>query len=223
VKLAVPGHRRQVWAREDTSDRAAFDEVFGGAYDVSLAEPPELVLDLGANVGYAAVAFALRWPDAHVVAVEPEPANVRLLRRNVEGLDVEVVEAAVWPHEARLELEDPGKGRWAFRVDESSAGSVRAATVPQLLAGRTAGLVKMDVEGSELAIFSGDTGWLEAVDVLAIELHDRYRPGCRDAVVGALERAWPGFVEERLGDTVVFRRNDDGPPGGGPSVDPVER
>jgi FkbM family methyltransferase len=101
-----------VWGRADTSDLAAFRHVFDGAYDFELPTKPRLILDLGANVGYASVYFSLRHPTARVIAVEPEPSNVALLRQNVAALPgVDVVEGAVWPHSGRLSLQDPGKGQ----------------------------------------------------------------------------------------------------------------
>ena len=110
---------RPIWPR--------FGSVFGGAYDLELPTQPRLILDLGANVGYASVYFALRHPTARVIAVEPEPSNVAVLRRNVAGLpSVAVVEGAVWPHSGRVSLQDPGKGQWGMRVQAAGKGETSA-------------------------------------------------------------------------------------------------
>lgn len=56
-------------------------------------------IDVGAYLGGVTVALAMDNPDLRVIAVEPVPPNVELLRRNVtlNGLDsrVEVIEAAI--------------------------------------------------------------------------------------------------------------------------------
>jgi len=149
-----------------------------------------------------------------VLAVEPHPGNAAILRRNVRALpEVEVIEAAIWPHSGALALEDPGKGFWGFRVHEPGAtdGTVRAVTIPQLLShagAETIDLLKVDIEGSELELFSGDVEWLERVDVLAIELHDHFRPGCREALEAALERTRATFYHDSRPGLTVLRRSD---------------
>ena len=58
-----------------------------------------VVVDVGANRGYFAVQAALRFPGAKVIAFEPEPRNLGLLRANValNGVDVEVHPEALVP------------------------------------------------------------------------------------------------------------------------------
>jgi hypothetical protein len=61
----------------------------------------------------------------------------------------------------------------------------------------TVDILKVDVEGAEYDIFSG-CDWMDKVKLLAIELHDRDRPGCSDAVNAAAARLFQknerGFV-----------------------------
>jgi len=213
IVLDVPGFEYSVSARPGTSDAAAFEQVFGGAYALDLPVEPRLILDLGANVGYASVDLALRYPTARVVAVEPEPSNAALLRRNVAALGrVVVVEAAVWPRTGTVALEDPGKGKWGMRVRAGGpAGVVRAVTIPELLVdagAEWADLVKIDIEGSELDLFSAETGWLTQVGALVIELHDRFRPGCENAVERAIVQSGVPFRKLRYGADVLYVRDD---------------
>jgi hypothetical protein len=46
------------------------------------------------------------------------------------------------------------------------------------------------------------------VEVLAIELHDRFRPGCREALDAALARTGATYREESRGELTVFARVD---------------
>jgi FkbM family methyltransferase len=214
VTLTSPSWRVPVVARSGTSDLAAFRYVSAGAYELELPHPPRLIIDLGANVGFASVDFASRYPGSTVLAVEPHPDNVTLLRRNVRSLSqVDVIEGAAWPHPGQLVLEDPGKGFWGFRVSEPSGegGAVPAVTIPQLLAragAESIDLLKVDIEGSEVELFSEDTEWLGHVRVVAIELHDRFRPGCRAAVDAALWRTGATFHEQSRDELTVFSRAD---------------
>jgi FkbM family methyltransferase len=208
LELRVLGFDYQVFARPETSDRASFEHVFSGAYDVELPGEPELILDLGSNAGYASVYFALRYPSARVLAVEPVPANAAVLRRNVADLDrVEVVEGAAWPRAARLTLVDPGKGYWGMRVAEDASGEIAAVTIAELLdrAGTdTIDLLKVDIEGAERELFSENTGWLAGVRMLVLELHDRFVPGCRAALDEAVLRSGVRFYERQRGEDVLL-------------------
>ena len=129
-------------------------------------------LDIGAYLGSVTVALLADNPDAHVLAVEPVPDNVRLIRRNLElnGFSDRaiVVEAAAGP---------PGVSeseiRWNYRGEEglehhafvgnTSLAYERggdlphdAAMVPTFdysalwrIAGHRLELVKIDAEGAE--------------------------------------------------------------------------
>ena len=61
----------------------------------------------------------------------------------------------------------------------------------------------MDIEGAEIGALR-DSGWLERVDTLMVELHDRFRPGCSEALDAAARGR--GFVETRSGEYVVLSR-----------------
>lgn len=205
--LYLPGVEHPLYARPGTSDLAAFHAIFGRRQQaVDLGFAPRLIVDLGANVGYASVDLALRYPEASVLAVEPEPSNVALLRRNVKGLPIEVVEAAVWPRPGILELEEAEIGHVGFRVHETASprGGVQAVTVPELMerfGADTIDLLKVDIEGSELELLSEEADWLEQVRAISIEFHDSFRPGCSAAGEAALARA--GF---QLRETVSGAR-----------------
>ncbi|CAI5982039.1 unnamed protein product [Closterium sp. NIES-65] len=64
---------------------------------------PSAILDAGANIGLASLIFALRFPRALIVAVEPARDNFALLQRNVKHLPrILPVNAALWSHDTRI-------------------------------------------------------------------------------------------------------------------------
>ncbi len=124
--LASRDARHPLVGRRGSSDLLVFEQIFvereyaclDGLRDVGL------VLDLGANVGYASAYVLSRWPSAHVVAVEPDPANVAVLRDNMApyGARATVVEGAVWSHATRLDLAPPVEGEeWGRQVHDADA------------------------------------------------------------------------------------------------------
>ena len=71
------------YIRLGTTDVAAYEQVIiKKEYELPLVSSPALIVDAGANVGMASVYFALRYPGACIIALEPDGANVRALMEN---------------------------------------------------------------------------------------------------------------------------------------------
>jgi hypothetical protein len=64
------------------------------------------------------------------------------------------------------------------------------------------GLLKMDVEGAEREILQGAREWIDRVDVFVVELHDRFVPGCAEALYAALHGRH--FSQEIVGQNLVI-------------------
>ena len=65
-----------------------------------------------------------------------------------------------------------------------------------------ADIVKLDIEGAEKEVFDR-CDWLNRVRVVAIELHDRFKPGCSAAVNSA---TWQ-FSKSQRGEIIFYLRN----------------
>jgi FkbM family methyltransferase len=144
-------------------------------YGVALPFAVSRVLDLGANVGFAAVALASRYPGARFACVEPDEESRRLLALNVarNGLAADVVGAAVAGVAGRLTVA-AGAAPASNRVVAAGGGSVEGLTVAALLdrAGLDqVDLMKIDVEGAEWGVFSDAAGWAGRVRAVIGELH----------------------------------------------------
>ena len=104
--------------------------------------------------------------------------------------DVHLVKAGIWPTPGALDLAKEGAGHSAVRTTATDRGSTPAVTIPGLMQhhGITQlDLLKIDIEGSELELFTqGDLNWISQVETIAIELHDHWRPGCGDAFFQAI-------------------------------------
>lgn len=211
--------RYPLLCRQDTSDWDVFKQVFVDLqYDCFPHAPaPGLILDCGANVGYASAWFLSAFPSCHVLAVEPDPDNFRSLLANLRpyGARASAVHGAVWSHDTTLALASDrfSDGReWSRHVhtDLSPDGvAVPAFSIPNLLARCGAdrvSILKMDIEGAETVVFSDNpVRWLSAVDALAIELHPRSHFGDPAAPFGDAMRA-AGFGCTRAGELTVCLR-----------------
>ena len=68
-------------------------------YDVEPLSAPQVVVDLGSNIGLSVRFFAARYPDARILAVEPDPAAFELLSRNARSPRITLRHAAVGDRE----------------------------------------------------------------------------------------------------------------------------
>jgi FkbM family methyltransferase len=201
LEAPVPGTGRRVLVRSGSSDRRCYEQIFiERDYELAYRGTPSLIVDGGANVGYSTVYFACRYPNARVIAIEPEPSNVALLLRNVEGLaNVDVVEAALWGTEASVSIANPDDEKWSFSVRAFDGGglAVPGVTIDSIRRRSGAdriGILKLDVEGAEVELFEGAARWIEHVDQVVVELHPRKRPTC------------PAVFEEAIANRARARR-----------------
>ena len=190
--LHIPGWRFPLFLRRHYVDRAVlFQVVRQRQYDHEIIRRcnPRLIVDAGAHVGISTVFFANTFPDARIVAIEPEASNFEILQRNAaQYRNIEPLHAALWHREEKIAIANPTAPTWSFQLSSSESGSVRSVTLDALVRqyGRI-DLLKLDIEGAEKAIFSIDVeGWLPHVRVLCVELHDRLIDGCTQAVYAQL-------------------------------------
>jgi FkbM family methyltransferase len=166
-----------------------------------------IIIDAGANVGAASLWLAKQFPEARIVAVEPDPVNVRMCRLNTQGVPaISVHEAAIGAQSGRVRLDNPVGTADAFRTSREAEGSVPVFTVKELSAGGRLFLVKIDIEGFESDLFSANTEWLDDVSMVMIEPHDWMLPGRFSSV--PLQQAMSRYSFEMLigGENLFFIR-----------------
>ena len=125
-------------------------------------------------------AFAER---VSILAVEPETSNFQMLEKNVAGLRVNSMQAAVTDHRGHVAISGSAWGKWACRISESGQ-KVQAVTLDDLCPGPI-DLLKVDVEGSEEEIFASAS--LDRVRAVVVETHKRFARGCDEVVRHALQ------------------------------------
>ena len=180
VRLQVRGMAHPIFLRPNQSDPLVFRQIFlDHDSDIELDPAPQCIIDGGANIGLASVLLANRYPNARIIAVEPDPENYRLACRNCAPYPhVRVICGGIWTKTALLKIENPTAESWAFTVREAEASDIdtfQGYTIRDLMAHaemHTVDLLKLDVEGTEADLFSDpDTAWIAQVRVLVIEIH----------------------------------------------------
>jgi FkbM family methyltransferase len=218
LKIAVPGSRARLSLRLGTTDISVFNSIYReGQYDWDFPVAPKVIVDAGAYTGLSTAFFAMRYPDALIIAIEPDEQNFELLLQNTANFsNVHAIRAAVWSESGSVCLTDPGVGSWGFRLNVSDYGSadaadpsatpIRAITIADVI--REYGieridLLKVDIEGSEKEVFVHSGPWIGSVDAICLELHDRFKAGCSRAFFKAVDD-FP--IELRRGEDVLVVR-----------------
>lgn len=175
---------RQIFIqREYDLDRFPQGALVRAAYDGILRRGRlPLIVDAGANVGFAANFFARAYPKARIISIEPDPGNAAMCRTNTHGLQqVEVLEAAVGARPGCVSLEGIEGHAWGVRTRRAEAG-LPVVTINQLAAGLPDSellIVKVDIEGFELDLFSAGTEWVSQAHAVIVEPHDWLLPDAR--------------------------------------------
>jgi FkbM family methyltransferase len=154
------------------------------------------VADLGANIGLFGAWILGHFPQAEIVAVEPDPENAKVHRRTIEAngrtAEWRLVEAGAATEQATLRFA-PGSFTLSHAAPAGEGIEVEAVDVFPLIA--DAELVKIDIEGAEWPILRDRRfSQLEAAAVV-LEYHPAGSPGTEpafDAAQTLLERA--GFT-----------------------------
>lgn len=167
--------------REYDLDRIPQGARIRATYERILAEgKTPLIVDAGANIGLAARFFAMAYPRARIVSVEPDPSNCAVCRRNVEGFpNIEVIEAAIGAESGFVALESETNASWATRTQRAEQGQpvVTIADICARHPGSELLVVKIDIEGFESDLFSSNTEWADQAGAIIIEPHDWMMPG----------------------------------------------
>ena len=194
IKCPVGCCQMNVFIRPKATDFSIMQNIFGGEYNFLLDKfgfYPKSILDAGSNIGMSSLLFALWYPKATIIAVEPQADNFDVLLLNVRRFgNIYAERRGLWSVDTFLDVSAPdhnddfhsgnlhlsaSKRQDAFTVREVSASeaNVQAVSVEGLLAKhqlQSFQMIKMDVEGAEKTLFeyhpSGAKGDPEGMDWL---------------------------------------------------------
>lgn len=154
----------------------------------------DVVVDLGANVGLFTTMAGIY--GGRVVAVEAQSGFLPVIRANLDR--------NACRHQAAIEFALVGASTGVLRTKEARRTASHWSDEPPELSMadifrrhhlKEVHLMKVDIEGSEFDLFSGDPGWLDVVNRIVMEVHPQF--GEPNELRVALRRA--GFVTHLTG------------------------
>jgi FkbM family methyltransferase len=153
-------------------------QVVRGINDFQTANPKPYIIDCGANIGISVLRYKQLFPQARILAFEPDPQAYDLLERNIKSNkidNVKTIQAAVWSAEGTMPFyTEPGQGSHLVEIRSYRKG------MPQIDVNTIAlvdyldeeiDLLKIDIEGAELEVLKHSVNELGMVKNLIVEVH----------------------------------------------------
>lgn len=188
-KLKMTPRYKEGWMNIDGrrlfySDAASFafmyDEIFFAEIYrfISSAKEP-LIIDAGANIGLATIYFKELFPQARIIAFEPDHIIAEGFRKNLRSLElsnVQLIEKGLGAMEGYVSFLSEGAD--GGRVVNGAGSEMQQSDIQKIEIVRLSGfidqpvdLLKMDIEGGELDVMLDIQSVLHFVGNLFIEYH----------------------------------------------------
>lgn len=203
--VRIRGHRDLVRLRNRTSDFDVFRQVFlQQQYVIPDLKDPHFIIDAGANIGLTSLFLLLRYPNATIIAIEPDPENFEIAVHNLRSFAnrCHLVHGGLWSEDTELAISRGtyADGRhWATQTVKPASADAEIVPVYHLASlidkynFKTIDLLKIDIEGAELQVFrDGDTSFLATTECCAIECHGA---DCVEAFQNAISKYNFGTIE----------------------------
>ena len=154
-----------------------FKEIFIEEVYKQNLSPDPFIIDCGANIGLSIIYLKQRFPDAEIIAFEPDEENFRLLKKNIESFgykNIEVRKEAVWVENTIIHF--TGEGSMSSRIETGSLArtvEVKAIRLSEFL-NKPVDFLKIDIEGAEFRVLMDSVDKLHFVKNLFLEYHGSY-------------------------------------------------
>lgn len=223
--IMLRNERFPLFVRLGTADWAVLEESWlRGIYDgirddISLSSgyAPRIV-DLGSNVGLTCRLWRRWWPNARVIAVEPDPDNFSLMLKNIAATGqsewATTFNACAAACSGVVYLDRNAVECSYHMTSQPDIGWIRvpALSMEEILATQEEAeidLLKCDIERAEKDLFEDCARWIRLVRNLVVEVHAPYS---REQLLTALSRNHGPLLEMPLSNsetqTLIFLRRE---------------
>ena len=153
------------------------------------AKPGDVLLDIGANIGYVTACFLSQISRSTAICIEPQPGIVDLLRSNMAqfGQRASIHQVALSDRSGELRFHVNSGNRGASRLSEHGETTVPAVRAPELIGTIPhVDLVKIDVEGHELIVLRAMREELRRLRPRGILFEDQTGEAGPDGAIGSV-------------------------------------
>ena len=135
------------------------------------------IIDCGANIGLSVIYLKELFPDARIIAFEPDEENFSLLEKNIASFgfsNVELRKEAIWIENANINFSAIGTlGSRIEKGANKNTSIVKAIRLKELLQ-KPVDFLKLDIEGAEYEVLKDVAEDISAAKNIFIEYHGNF-------------------------------------------------
>lgn len=145
-------------------------------YQQPLQQQP-YIIDCGANIGLSVIYMKEQYPEATIIAFEPDEKNFDLLTKNITSFgftNVTAKKEAVWIENTMLNFS--AEASMSSKIETTSStqtNKVKATRLKEQI-DRKVDFLKIDIEGAEYAVLCDLEEKLDMVNNMFIEYHGQF-------------------------------------------------
>jgi FkbM family methyltransferase len=151
-------------------------EIFDGEiYKFSTDTDCPYIIDCGANIGLSVIYFKQLYPEAEIIAFEPDRKVFNALQNNIEVFNLKktnLINKACWSEETVLQFYSEGadSGRVTSNKNQDNIIEVETVELKNYL-NRNVNFLKIDIEGAENEVIRNIKEALINVERIFVEFH----------------------------------------------------
>lgn len=152
-------------------------EIFGQEiYKFNTKKENPTIIDCGANIGMSLIYFKKLYPNAKIIAFEPDKKIFDYLKYNVNSFafkDINLINKGLWEEETILKFYSEGAdgGRLAKGTDKKKLIEIETVKLSPYLKNTEVDFLKIDIEGAETEVLLECQNELKNVKNIFIEYH----------------------------------------------------
>lgn len=133
-----------------------------------------LIIDCGSNIGLGIIYFKKIFPNANIIAYEPDPNIFKVLEKNMQDRcyqGITLINKAIY-HEEK-EISFSVEGGFSGRINDTgkTLTNVQTEKLSNILKNKSVDFLKIDIEGAEYGVLEEARNSLKFVSNIFIEFH----------------------------------------------------
>lgn len=150
---------------------------YNNIYEFKANSSNPTIIDCGANMGLSVLYFSKKYPNAEIIAFEPDEGVLPFLEKNIQSQKMNTVKLykkAVWTEETELKFyTDNGLGgRIEKEYENQTPKIIKSVRLRDFLDTQNPiDILKIDIEGAEYAVLQDCESMLSNVNHIFIEYH----------------------------------------------------
>ncbi len=194
TKIKLKGH--EITVPDNASYQFMYKEIFEeNIYQFNTLNLTPYIIDGGANIGLASIYFKLLYPNAKIVAFEPDLEIFNILSSNIMSFgftDIELVQKGLWNDISKLSFHSEGADAGLITDVNETHNPTESIDVTSLnpYLHEPVDLLKLDIEGSETIVLKDIESNLNQVKRIFVEYHSfTNKPQSLNEIIEILTKA----------------------------------